>query len=90
MQGDGGHHGRLVLDGLLEHPGCQVDANLPDLCVGEGGPPGQLLLAQQLHQGLGGPADHPIGDLPRLAEGGAQGKAGEYVPERKVGRLRQL
>ena len=72
----------ILLDRLNENLGGQMGGDLPDLHVlGEGGAPGQVVLVDQLHQGLGSLVDHGVGHNPRLTEGGSKGQAGEDVPE---------
>ena len=72
----------ILLDRLDEHLGGQVGGDLPDVHVlGEGGPPGQVVLVDQLDQSLGRLVDHGIGHHASLTEGGAQGQAREDVPE---------
>ena len=72
----------ILLDRLNENLGGQMGGDLPDLHVlGEGGAPGQVVLVDQLHQGLGSLVDHGVSHNPRLTKGGSQGQAGEDVPE---------
>ena len=59
-----------------------MGGDLPDVHVlGEGGAPGQVVLVDQLDQGLGRLVDHGIGHHASLTEGGAQGQAREDVSE---------
>ena len=76
------YYHEILLDRLDEHLGGQVGGDLPDVHVlGEGGAPGQVVLVDQLDQGLGRLVDHGIGHHAGLTEGAAQGEAGEDVPE---------
>ena len=72
----------ILLDRLDEHLGGQVGGDLPDVHVlREGGAPCQVVLVDQLDQGLGRLVDHGVGHHACLTKGGAQGQAGEDVPE---------
>ena len=74
-------HLDALLDGLLDDLRGQVGGDLPDVhALGEGGTPAQVVLGDELDQGLGRTVDHGVGHHARLPEGRAEGKAGEDVP----------
>ena len=63
-----------------------MTSNLSDVYIlWEGGPPGQVLLIDQLHQGLSRFVDHSVGHNSSLSKGGSKGQAWENVPVQRSG-----